>query len=452
MVWTALLVLLHVGLWAEVGRSELPPDPSGRSSAPKGVVAWLRSSAIPLKTSNPNVPLDDMRALRSVVGDARIVAMGEATHGTHEFFQMKHRMLEFLVEKMGFTVFAIEANWPESLAVNDYVLNGKGDPAAALAGMYFWTWNTEEVLDMIHWMRKYNEGPAHTKKLQFLGFDMQIARVAVSNVKEYLDRVDPKQARIATTVLAPLADEKSELAYGNKPEQSRTQTAEGIKSLMTMLDERKNDYVSATSEREWIQARHNLDIVKQAEELHSSKTQGVRDYYMAQNVKWILDNQPSGTKVMLWAHNGHVWTASTTRGDPMGKVLRQIYGREMVVCGFSFDQGSFRARSAPALPHRDTFLLGFAPADSLDAALAATGLPLFAVDLRAAPAGIVRDWFHALHPMRSIGAVYMESIPNAYLTPVAPDSFDVIFFVDQTSPSLENRPLPKQMETDFGRG
>ena len=68
--------------------------------------------------------------------------MGEATHGTHEFFQLKHRMLEFLVERMGFTVFGIEANWPESLAVNDYVLNGNGDPAKALAGFYFWTWNT----------------------------------------------------------------------------------------------------------------------------------------------------------------------------------------------------------------------------------------------------------------------------------------------------------------------
>ena len=151
-----------------------------------------------------------MSPLSSVIGDARIVAMGEATHGTREFFRMKHRMLEFLTEKMGFTVFAIEANWPESLAVNDYVLNGKGDPAAALAGMYFWTWNTEEVLDMIRWMRTYNENPAHTRKLKFLGFDMQTARVAVSSVEEYLQKVDPEEARLAAKILAPLADKASE--------------------------------------------------------------------------------------------------------------------------------------------------------------------------------------------------------------------------------------------------
>lgn len=151
-----------------------------------------------------------MSPLSSVIGDARIVAMGEATHGTREFFRMKHRTLEFLTEKMGFTVFAMEANWPESLAVNDYVLNGKGDPAAALAGMYFWTWNTEEVLDMIRWMRTYNENPAHTRKLKFLGFDMQTARVAVSNVEEYLQKVDPEEARLAAKILAPLADKVSE--------------------------------------------------------------------------------------------------------------------------------------------------------------------------------------------------------------------------------------------------
>src|ERR1700731_2659437 len=121
-------------------------------SVPSEVTSWFKSAAIPLDSTSPESGLDDLRQLQSTIGDARIVAMGEATHGTREFFQLKHRMLEFLVGRMGFTVFGIEANWPESLAVNDYVLNGNGDPAQALAGLYFWTWNTEEVLDLILWM------------------------------------------------------------------------------------------------------------------------------------------------------------------------------------------------------------------------------------------------------------------------------------------------------------
>jgi erythromycin esterase len=109
---------------------------------------------MPIDSISSQSGFEDLRPLQSTILNARIVAMGEATHGTHEFFQLKHRMLEFLVERMGFTVFGIEANWPESLAINDYVLNGNGDPAEALAGLYFWTWNTKEVLDMIQWMRR----------------------------------------------------------------------------------------------------------------------------------------------------------------------------------------------------------------------------------------------------------------------------------------------------------
>src|SRR2546430_15983404 len=113
------------------------------------VVSWLRRNAVSLAGVEAGCGFNDLQSLKAVIGSARIVAMGEATHGTREFFQLKHRMLEFLVEKKGFTVFGIEANWPESLAINDYVLNGTGDAAEALDGLYFWTWNTGEMLDMI---------------------------------------------------------------------------------------------------------------------------------------------------------------------------------------------------------------------------------------------------------------------------------------------------------------
>src|SRR5216684_1510761 len=152
-------------------------------SVPSEVTSWLKSSAIPLDSTSPESGLDDLRQMQSTIGNARIVAMGEATHGTHEFFQLKHRMLEFLVERMGFTVFGIEANWPESLAVNEYVLHGHGDATAALAGMYFWTWNTEELLDLIQWMRAWNADPKHDKKVRFYGFDMQFSLVAATTVQ-----------------------------------------------------------------------------------------------------------------------------------------------------------------------------------------------------------------------------------------------------------------------------
>src|SRR2546426_5357811 len=261
-------------------------------SVPSEVTSWFKSAAMPLDSTSPQSGLDDLRQMESTIGNARIVAMGEATHGTREFFQLKHRMLEFLVEKKGFTVFGIEANWPESLAVNDYVLNGNGDPAKALAGLYFWTWNTEEVLDMIRWMRRYNQDSSHTKKVKFFGFDMQVAHVAVTNVEVYLQRVDPDEAKVASAILAPLSDAAGEREYTNKSEDFRHKTAESVKSMLARFDSVKKVYVDSSSFEEWILARHNLEIVRQAEELCAAGPTGyfsARDRSMAENVKWILD-------------------------------------------------------------------------------------------------------------------------------------------------------------------
>ena len=101
-------------------------------------------------------------------------------------------MLEFLVEKMGFTVFAIEASLPDALFVDDYVTQGTGDPTQALAGLGFWTWDTQEVLEMIRWMRHYNEDPSHARKLRFYGFDMQAPWAAADRLATYLERVEPE--------------------------------------------------------------------------------------------------------------------------------------------------------------------------------------------------------------------------------------------------------------------
>ena len=151
-------------------------------------LAWLKANAVAVKTVEAGNGFEDLRTLKAAIGSARIVSLGEATHGTREIFQMKHRLTEFLATELGFTIFSIEANMPEAYRVNDYVLHGKGDPKALLNGMYFWTWNTEEVLEMIEWMRQFNA--SGKGRIQFTGFDMQTVRVAVEIVDELLRKVD----------------------------------------------------------------------------------------------------------------------------------------------------------------------------------------------------------------------------------------------------------------------
>jgi erythromycin esterase-like protein len=144
-------------------------------------VAWVRANAAPFRTVEAGNGFEDLQKLKEMIGDARIVAMGESTHGSREQFQMKHRIVEFLASEMGFRLFSIEANMPESYKVDEFVSGGTGDENALIRGMYFWTWSTDEVADMVRWMRAFNEtnrGQAGKGQIAFTGFDMQFPAVA----------------------------------------------------------------------------------------------------------------------------------------------------------------------------------------------------------------------------------------------------------------------------------
>lgn len=158
------------------------------SQTNQAAVDWIKANAVRLHTPEAGSGFADMQPLKKIVGNARIVSLGEATHGSREFFQLKHRMLEFLASEMGFTIFSIEANMPEAYRLNDYVLNGNGDPAKLLKGMYFWTWDTQEVLEMIRWMREFNK--SGKGRVQFTGFDMQTPTVAMEIVNDFVAKHD----------------------------------------------------------------------------------------------------------------------------------------------------------------------------------------------------------------------------------------------------------------------
>src|SRR5215211_3726211 len=154
-----------------VGACSLEVSEPSRFTVPPETIDWLSRNATTLTTTDPSASLTDLEPLRQMIGSAHIVGMGEGTHGTREFFLMKHRILKFLVREMGFTHFAIEATSPEADDVNRYVLTGEGDPRKLLSHLYFWTWNTQEVLDMIEWMREWNSTAPQSQRVQFLGFD-----------------------------------------------------------------------------------------------------------------------------------------------------------------------------------------------------------------------------------------------------------------------------------------
>lgn len=549
-------------------------------------IDWVRTHAIRLATAEAGHGFADMQPLERLIGDARIVSLGEATHGTREFFQLKHRMLEFLASRMGFSIFSIEANMPEAYKLNDYVLNGTGDPAALVRGMHFWTWDTEEVLDMVRWMRAFND--SGKGRVQFTGFDMQLPDAAADNVRTFAAKYEPAYVSSVTeaTATATHATAASGARFGVATGSFPIAAAAGKKVRFSGFIKTENvtrgyaglwwrvdgpsgvlafDNMRArgvTGSTDW--SRHTIELVVDATvkninfgailpgdgtawfddltiELdgepytdrdvfdfgfespspkgfytggqgyrvhidtsvrhsgnHSLRMQHLgadapapaagaatasnaaavwkdvvthlesgragyrakgasdldvdwviqharivvqamqmraeevsRDRSMADNVKWILDHNPKA-RIVLWAHNGHVAAGGFSSGS-MGSALRRMYGSEMVVFGFAFNQGSFQAvlQGGGGLK---TFTVPPARADTLDGALAHAGIPLFALDLRGAPA-----WFDQPRGARQIGSMYPEDQPYAFVTNIVPrEAFDVLLFVDTTTAARRN--------------
>lgn len=391
------------------------------SSNPSADVLWLKANAIPFETAEPNSSFEDLMPFKDMIGNARFVALGEATHGTHEFFQMKHRMLEFLVEEMGFNTFAMEAPWPQANLVNDYVHAGKGEPAEIprefSAGGY-----AQELPDMIRWMRAYNEDPSITRKISFYGFDLVNAGpMAKGNVAQYMQKVDPQAAK-------QVADDYS--CYPGNSVACQTK----LQAMYDWLGQHQADYTARSSAKEFSLALHSARVAIQDQD-YSSKTSPssglTRDRYMAENVTWLLDQAGPDAKIVLWAHNGHVGMSADESFQTMGNHLRQQYGNQMVVFGFLFYQGSFIAGGK-------TFHVDAPLTNSYESFFYEAGLPRFFLDLRSVKAGAAAsDWLLVPHPFRQIGSGYHPNVMRSgFETAALARVFDVVIYFQDTSPSL----------------
>ena len=417
------------------------------------VISWLKANALPLASAEPGTDFKDLEQLRPLIGDARIVSLGEATHGTREFFQLKHRMIEYCVSQLGFTMIGFEAEYGATLAVNDYVLNGKGNAVDVVAGMGFWTWDTEEVVALVEWVRAWNI--ANARKVKFYGFDMQSSPASGMHLLAYLERVAPYLAAVCEQNIAPLASAYAADDLRLMSTIVRDQAASQLATVLDAFTTQRADWISRTSETEWHLARQSAIVLDQFvrinamdnESLSWAKSWRFRDQCMAANVRSLLDAEGldaegHGAKAVLWAHNGHVQRSPSVffkviELTNMGSHLHTMFGNEMVVFGFAFNQGSFQAVDETGKLRDHT--VPPAPEGFVDAALAATGLPLLAIDLaNIPPDGALAKWLAGKPSERSIGAVFHGDHTNYSEVANPRDKYDVLLFVERTTAARGN--------------
>ena len=430
--WSAILPLLLGGCSLDLNT----PDPfEDYQEQGNRALDWVNTSAHAV-SFEPSASTTDLQPLKKVVGTARLVGMGEATHGTHEFFTMKDRVFRFLVEEMGFTGFAIEATMPEAFAVDTYVRTGRGDPAVLLSHLYFWTWNTSEVADLIQWMRAYNRDKPADKQVGFYGFDMQYPGVAIDSVVSYTTRVAPGLAFEIAQDYACLNDYRNDTRgrspqnYSSAPPDVLVNCGAAVVQAHERLVARRNVLEPVSSAADYALALQMARVVVQWEA--TKRNQMSRDAAMAENADWLLRNRagPNG-KLFLWAHNFHI--SRGPQGNTMGAYLARTFREAYVPIGFTFGSGDFTAvvngsvssTSAPE-PSIGSYEEVFQYAKKRN----------FLVAMAELPTGDLAAWFAGPKRMRTIGSVYNPAQPESfYYTAYPRAEFDALIYVHSTTAS-----------------
>jgi erythromycin esterase len=310
----------------------------------------LDASLLPLAGADPSLPGTDL-SIFSTLGQAKIVGMGEATHGTREFFQMKHRLFQYLVEKHGFRIFAFEYDFGACLILDEMLQTGQGSMRDYLQqSMGFWTWRTDEVLQFFQWMQDYNRNKPIDQKIHVVGVDCQMLQYGIPQLVKMLQQYDPNYAKSVNERLGSLA--KSSLYPGatfSTIQALRSPVLPKFNEVGRELQERANDIAKATSPAYNQQIQHLFQTLTQAEIVQYSlaitpdNAVIFREKYMSDNTSWIFE-QYGNVKIALWAHNEHVANNdrySNISTPSQGGHLRNKYGNEYQIVGFSKATGQF---------------------------------------------------------------------------------------------------------------
>ncbi|HEX6608675.1 MAG TPA: erythromycin esterase family protein, partial [Chloroflexia bacterium] len=410
----------------------------------QSILTTLRGAAQPF-TGAPA----DYTPLLDLIGDARFVLIGEASHGTRDFYHERAEITKRLIRDKGFTAVAVEADWPDAYQINRYV-RGSGDGATAidsLAGFErfpTWMWRNTVVLDFIGWLRDYNDNrPTGAAKAGFYGLDLYSMYGSIRAVLEYLDKVDPEaaqRARYRYSCLEHFGEDSQAYGYAASFGMSQPCEDEVIKQLVE-LQHHGADYSSRdgrVAEDEFFFAEQNARLVKNAEEYYRSMFHGrvsswnLRDTHMVETLDALvghLDRQGGRSKVVLWAHNSHLGDARATQmgqgGEVnIGQLVRERHDGDTALIGFTtytgtvtaasdWDEPAERKRVRPGLP------------GSYEALFHEVGIPRFWLPLHSGPAA---DALRRPRLERAIGVIYRPDTERIshYFTAELPAQFDAV--------------------------
>jgi protein-L-isoaspartate(D-aspartate) O-methyltransferase len=430
--------------WATEGEgSEVPA--AARPSRPAVVAELIREEAEPIQ----DIEAADLGSLIERVGDARVVLLGEATHGTSEFYRMRARITRELVRRLGFTIVAVEADWPDAARINRYVQHAEErGPGAwrAFARFPTWMWRNREVLDLVEWLREHNREVADPeRRVGFFGLDLYSLFTSIYAVLAYLEGVDPAAARIARERYGCLTPWESDPAtYGRAVLSAGYRRCEPqVVAMLRDLLERQLDYAVRDGER-YLDAVQNARLVANAERYYrimyygSAESWNLRDRHMFETLESLLAFHGPSARAVVWEHNSHVGDAAATemsaRGElNVGRLCRERHGDAAFLVGFGTDHGTVAAASDWDGPMQVMSVRPSHP-ESYERVCHESGVEAFLLHLREPARPEVREELEPARLERAIGVIYRPEteLQSHYFYATLPHQFDEYVWFDET--------------------
>lgn len=412
--------------------------------------AWLRRQAIPIECGTAT----DLAALGGPLRGVKIVGMGEVTHGTREFFRLKLRLLRHLVTELGFNVLAIEAGHSAAQAVNDHVVNGRGDRSAVLTGLGSVMWDVEEFAEALDWLRAHNDSAADARKVRFYGLDIWNTEVGRERVLAYVRSVAPREAPSVEELFQAVAlgESKGMLVAHRHLDREMYRR---VRDLSDFFASNRTRFAGATSAADHRDAAYHVEVIRQwlgantgADESLDFLPAGkglnnlARSVYMARNLRHLVERAGADAKVVVWAHAYHLGVGlhDDVHGvvPNMGRLLRDRFGHRYYVFCMELGGGEYLARAL--LPDRTlgdltTGTVPPPPDGSLPWQLSKAGGAGFVVDLRTAErSSRVGEWLAEKRVTHSISWLFGGHI-GIYTRAVPAVAYDGVVFVAATSPT-----------------
>jgi erythromycin esterase-like protein len=299
----------------------------------------------------------DLEPLLARIGEAKVVLLGEATHGTAEFYRMRARISQALIQRKGFSMVAVEADWPDAGRIDHYVRHRQAPPAMWKAFTRFpeWMWRNTEVERLVEWLRRHNSARPAEERVSVHGLDLYSLYTSIDAVLRYLDDVDADAARIARSRYGCLTPWESDPAtYGAMALSGRYRECErDVTAMLTDMLRSRAEYSARDGER-YSDAMHNARVVASAERYYrimyygAAESWNLRDTHMFETLSELLRARGPQAKAVVWAHNSHLGDARHTemaaRGEHnLGQLCRETYGADAYLVGFGTDSGTVAA-------------------------------------------------------------------------------------------------------------